>query len=421
MPSLVEKILQSKQLGQDETGVLELDVDYFVTPEVSIPLYVRQLAKDGIESLAAAPRTLVVIDHEVFTRNVMASERLNLVRDICQKYGFTLFDIGRSGISHQLMPELGYVMPGGLIVASDTHASTFGAFGCLAFPVGFEFATALVANCYWTERPEVLRVNLVGKLRPGIMSRDIATYLSAHFADSLIDRVVEFGGEGWFNLTIDERMTLCNVLVEVRALTAIGPADERALEYLAPRVSGRTLEPITADADATYAQTVTVDLDDIPLLIVLPGNLSNVVPLDEALDVPISQAFIGSCASGRMEDFEIAGRLLRGKKIPSGVRLIITPSSPEIERLLISTGLYGDFTAAGAMVTPPTCGACYGSIAALGSKDVCIATATRNDSGRMGSRDAKIYLANAAVVAASAVAGRIARPASVAASNGERP
>ena len=324
-----------------------------------------------------------------------------------------VYDIGRHGLSHQIPAEHGYVLPGTVYAAADTQGPTLGAFNCFAVATLDAIPYIMATGDMWLRAPECIRIVLNGELPPGVLGKDIYFRLMQDLAGVAEGRVLEFDGPGVNTIPLDVRMAVANGAPHMGALTMVFPHDAVLQAYLKGRVR-QGYEPVQADPDADYVETREYDLGSFQPLVSGPDDPSRIQPLDAVGSVGIAAAYIGSCSSGRMHDLRLAADVLRGRKVHPGVRLVVTPISSEVMAQATEEGLIATFVGAGATVTTPGCGACfYGnqSPLLLDDGEVCITGSVENWPGRMGSSTAKIYLANAAVVAASAVAGRISAPA----------
>lgn len=411
--TITEKII-SRTAGKDkinEGEVLWVSPDLVTCPEVAASQYFKQLKNLGVKHIWDPEKFILVIDHYPITHSPVRADFNREIREFVKEFGVRhFFDIGREGISHQFPVERRMVQPGMLVFGGDTHCTTLGGIGALSIPVNAEMPIILALGKIWIKVPNSIQVNLFGKRGFGVMSRDIAQYVIGHIGEERGDyRVIEYCGEAVERMDIDERMTLCNVVIEIGAKTGIiSPSQEvinfyRGIELL-------TLRPLESDTDAAYEQKYSFNVGEIEPQVALPPTPNNVVPVSIINNIPINQAFIGSCASGRMEDLRMAAKILRGRKIHPSVRMIITPGSREVQMKAIQEGLVEVFLSAYAVFSTPSCGGCTGVQAYLSDKEACISTGTRNEPGRMGSFTAQIYLASAATVAASAIAGEIIDP-----------
>lgn len=323
-----------------------------------------------------------------------------------------VFAYGRQGISHQVPGEEGFVLPGTVYAVFDTQGATLGALNCFAFTSLLTTPSVLALGTALVVVPEAVDVELVGKLPEGLTSKDLTFHLHARYGEELLGRVLEFRGPGVANLSVDQRLGIANASNNLGALTMIFPGDEILAAYLEPRVRA-PYEFVTPDPDAIYAAHLTIDLGDVQPLVSGPDAIEKICALEDVIGLPVDAAYIGSCSAGRLDDLMLAAAVLDGRTIDPSVRFVVTPISSEVMREANDRGLIATFIAAGAMVTPPGCGACYignQSPLLLEDGERCIASSVSNDPGRMGSKSAQIYLSNPAVVAASAIEGKIADP-----------
>jgi 3-isopropylmalate/(R)-2-methylmalate dehydratase large subunit len=372
----------------------------------------RTLEEFGVTRLFDAERVLLSTDHEPVPVSPMATERQKRVRDYAARFGVMRhYDAGRGGLGHIFPVEDGTVVPGMFVFAYDTHVTNYGAIGALGIAVLTEVAEVLACGSVWLAVPPTLRVDLTEKLPFGVFPRDAAQYLiGAHEPAVFEDAVVEYGGPGLPTLGIDARHTLCNTPLELGAVSALCEPDAVCMDYVRLRAR-RPIHAALPDADARYRARVTLDLSTLEPQVAMPPRPDNVVGVSRVAGTPIHHAYIGSCASGLLDDLRITARLLRGRRIDPGVRLFITAATQQIMADAASEGLIETFIRAGAMVTAAGCGPCAaGRIGGVTSGETSIGTGTRNDHGRLGAHDASLHLASPATVAASAIAGRIVDP-----------
>lgn len=371
----------------------------------------RQLLQVGVERPWDPSRVLVCFDHDTIPQTVATANRAKNIRDIVKRWGVShFFDVGR-GQGHVFPMEIGLVKPGMLVLAYDIHVTNYGALGCLGLSLVFEFPAVLATGSHWFRVPETIRIELEGKFPPGVTIRDAAALIIREIGPDEADyRMFEYGGPAIGDLSVDARVKLCNLPIEVGAKSAIVPFDARAAAWMEERGLGAH-EPLASDPDAEYAAVYRFDLSRLEPMVALPPRPEQVVPLRETLGIPVHAAYLGSCAADQYEDMADAAAILKGRRVAPGVRMIVTPGSREIADRCIREGLMRIFVEAGALVGPPGCGPCaIGKGGPLADGETCIATVTRNDVGRMGSRKAEIYLSSAATVAASAVTGKITDP-----------
>ena len=383
--------------------------DLVTTPEVSFPAYMRTINAAGVTRLANPERVVIAIDHEVPPQTLKGAERNKLVRTLAAELGVGHFYEGE-GITHPLIVEKGLVKPGMMVLAADTHTTALGGMGALGIPFGFELTMVLATGKIWLKVPETIRIEVTGTLPDGVTGRDVILNATRVIGPQRADyRVFEFAGEGLEPLSIATRMTICNLAIDAGVKSAVMVPSENCFALL--REKGITdYTPVYSDPDATFAETVHIDLGALTPHVAVPPNPTEVRTVAEVPNTAISHAYIGSCASGNLEDLRIAARILKGRKVDPGVNLLIIPATQTMYREAMREGLLEQLLEAGAQLSSPTCGPCFGGLAQLGPGDVRISTSTRNDPGRMGSIEAQIYLASAATVAASAIAGRIADP-----------
>ena len=411
--TLAQKII-ARAAGRERVEVGEIvfaSPDLVVTIDRQFPRVVLDLEKIGITSLFDPDRHVVVIDHEVPVTSIATATRYDSIRKMVRRLGIKKFyDIGNHGISHQLMLDKGQVKPGQLIVSDDTHCPTLGAVGAFGVAGLSEMPYVFVKGKIWLKVPHTIKVVIDGKLSPGTMARDVAQYVISQIgADRADYRVLEFHGSTVGYLSLEQRMTLCNVATEIGVKTALINPDAVTDAYV-ERHGMLPQKWLSSDHDADYEHVLKFDAEQLGPMVAVPPNPDDVVPIAQVQGVRIDQAYVGSCAGGRMEDLRAAADILRGRRIHPGVRCIIVPSSQDLYLAALREGLFDIFVEAGAIVSVPTCAFCFGASGPLADGETCIGTSTRNDTGRMGNPNASIYIASAATVAASAVTGRITDP-----------
>jgi 3-isopropylmalate/(R)-2-methylmalate dehydratase large subunit len=358
---------------------------------------------------------VVILDHQVPAESVKAAELHKMMRQFAKQQGIRIYDVGKGGICHQVMPEKGHVLPGAVIVGADSHTCTYGAFGAFATGIGSTEAAAVFATGkIWLKVPSAIKINVDGKFRKYTTPKDLILHVIGKLgAGGAIYKSAEFAGPTIREMSIAGRMTLCNMAVEMGAKNGIVEPDEKTRQFL----KGRTAKPLMpfeslkSDADASYEKIVNIDVTDLGSQVACPSQVDNVKPASELSNVPLDQAFIGSCTNGRIEDLRVAAEILKGRQVKDGVRTLVIPASQEVYRQALNEGLIEIFTDAGTLVCGSTCGPCLGGhIGLLAPGEVCVSTSNRNFIGRMGSTEANVYLASPATVAASAVTGRITDP-----------
>jgi 3-isopropylmalate/(R)-2-methylmalate dehydratase large subunit len=369
----------------------------------------KQMKEDfGITRLAEPDRYAIFIDHMVPVATAKEEELHIQTRDWCREHDVALYE--RRGIGHQVAAELGYASPGAFVVHFDGHISQLGAFGTLAIGLRRNILEAFVRDHVSMKVPETTRINLVGTLRRGVMARDVFHHIVRVLGPSSCRfQVMEIGGPGVAGISIEGRQTICGLAMFTGAVTAVINPDATSLAYTDPRARLQ-LPPVASDPDATYAAVHEIDVSDLEPIIVIPPNPANTRNLSDHLGLPLNAGYLGSCASGRLEDLRIAAQILKGRRVKDGFSLHVIPTSQEIMARAADEGLISTLVEAGAFTSSPSCDYCFGRIAVLSPGQRAVSTGTLNVSGRMGSPDSEIYLCNAAVVAASALEGRIADP-----------
>ena len=370
--------------------------------------------KDGLPRVWDRDRVFVLLDHHQPTLSQKQADENALIRREVERLGIRCFRDSEPGIAHQMMADYGLMRPGELVVGNDSHTISYGALNCGG--IGITRADMLYTLLFgelWFQVPQSIRVVLNGRQPAYPVAKDIILYLAGRYGDDFAGSMsIEYTGSLVPQLTIDSRMCLAAHGVEVGAKLALFPCDERTRAFLEPRTQ-QPWEPLAADPDAHYEREIVLDVDTMPFVVAKPHQFGNVGPVDEVAGRPIQQAIIGSCANGRFEDIEIAARLLKGRKVASGVRFILSPASQQVYLQCVKAGLVETLLEAGAQVVTPGCGVCQPKVGFLSDGEACITSTTRNFKGRKGSMKAEIYLAGPLTVAAAALAGRIVDPAEV--------
>jgi len=369
----------------------------------------KQMREDfGIQKLKQPERFALFIDHMVPVATPKEEELHIETREWGAKQGVEVHE--RKGIGHQVSAELGYGTPGAFAVHFDGHISQLGALGTLGIGLRRNLLEAFVNETVSLRVPATVRVNIHGTLQPGVMARDVFHHLVRVLGpSSCAFKVLELGGPVIEAMSIEGRQTMCGQAMFIGATTAIVNPDEKAIEYARGRAR-IALDPVCSDADAVYERVVDVDISALEPIVVVPPSPANTRDLKEVIGLPVQSGYLGSCASGRMEDLRIAATVLKGRHVAPGFSLHVIPTSQALMAQAASEGLIQIFVEAGAFVSSPSCDYCYGRIATMTKGQRAVSTGTLNVPGRMGSPDSEIYLCNAATVAASAVEGRIADP-----------
>jgi 3-isopropylmalate/(R)-2-methylmalate dehydratase large subunit len=373
----------------------------------------KDLDEIGIDRLWDPSKVVFVTDHEVIYTTPRAALRGLRIREAAKAWKVEQFyDVGQGGHGHIFPIENGLVGPGMFIFANDMHCTNFGAVGAIALRAGSEIMSVVATGTLWIKVPSTIRITLKGKLRPGVYGRDVGYKMARMLSEQAFGvdptfRVIELAGDlDQFDLAT--RIALCNSPTEIGVAHVFIPPNE-AIVAESSRAGGRKFKPVYSDADATYEAEGVIDLSELEPQVALPGGPERSVDLATVLGKPINHAFIGSCGSGMYEDLVIAADILRGKRIAGSTRLVIVPGTVETARRIGANGMQSVFQDAGAIILPPGCGPCAGgNLGSLSAGEVSISTAATNGPGRMGAREAEIFLGSPATVAASAVAGCIA-------------
>lgn len=413
--TFAEKIFEIKSGKRVEPGqIVEADVDYVMANDVTAPPAFEAFEKLGAEPMRE--KIVLIPDHYVPNKDVASAVQAKSMRDFAAKWKLkNYFEVGEGGVCHQLMMEYGYVAPGRLIVGADSHTCTYGALGAFSTGIGStEAATVFARGKLWFKVPRTDRFVFTGRTRKHVFGKDLILRIIGDIGvDGALYKSMEVAGPAIESLGVSDRMTIANMSIEAGAKNLYIAPDKKVEAYIAGRVVGK-YKAVFPDKDAGYDSVTEYDASEIPPLVAQPYLPSNVKPAAE-VNVRIDQAYLGSCTNGRIEDMRAAARIIKGKKVAKGVRMIVVPASKEIFEQAIDEGLVRIFTKANAFVSGPTCGACLGGyMGVLAPGEVAVSSTNRNFVGRMGAKDSKVYLANPAVVAASAIAGRIVDPSEVA-------
>ncbi len=416
--TITEKILAHHAgLQRVEPGeLITAKVDLALANDVTAPLAIEAFKNMGAEKVFDPERVALLPDHFTPARDIAAAENCALVRRFAQEQGIVhYYEVGRVGIEHVLVPDLGLVLPGDLVVGADSHTCTYGALGAFATGVGStDLAMAMALGEIWLRVPRTMKFVYRGRLRPWVGGKDLILYtIGVIGVDGALYRAMEFHGPVVENLSMDGRFTMANMAIEAGAKNGIFHVDEVTREWLKSRAHREYIE-FKSDPDAEYEKVYDFDVSDLEPQVALPHLPSNVRPVSEVRDVEVDQVVIGSCTNGRLEDMEVAYRILRGRRVHPRVRLLVFPGTQEIIREMASRGWLEALVEAGAVISPPTCGPCLGGhMGVLAAGERAISTTNRNFVGRMGHRDSEVYLSGPAVAAASAVLGRVAHPEEV--------
>jgi 3-isopropylmalate/(R)-2-methylmalate dehydratase large subunit len=413
--NISEKIL-AKASGRDEVfpgEVVEAEIDVVMIHDLTGPLTVKSFKKIGVKKVWDNKRITVVFDHLVPANSLKSAELHKIMRKFVEEQKIqNFYDVGQGGICHQIMPEKGHVRPGELIVGTDSHTCTYGAFGAFATGIGAtDMAAVFATGGLWFRVPETIKINVDGEFERFVSPKDLILNIIGRVkAEGAIYKSIEFAGSAIEEMSVDGRMTLCNMAVEMGAKAGVIEPDEKTVNYVKTRTK-RRFKALKSDPNAKYEKILNIEVTSIVPQVSCPYSVDNVVTASKLRDIKIDQAFLGSCTNGRMEDLRLAAAILEEKKVRKRVRMIVIPASQEIYLQALEEGLIKNFVAAGALVCNPTCGPCLGvHLGILAPGEVCISSSNRNFVGRMGSPESRVYLASPATVAASAITGKITDP-----------
>ena len=413
--TLAEKILAA-HCGRDRAEPGELinaRVDIVLANDITAPLAIQEFGRIGVERVFDPKRVVFVPDHFVPNKDIKAAEQAKLLREFAHAQGLVYFEVGEMGIEHILLPELGLVVPGDVVVGADSHTCTYGALGAFATGMGStDIASAMATGEIWMKVPHSIKFVYHGTLGPWVTGKDLILYIIGQIGvDGALYASMEFKGEAIEALTMDGRFTMANMAIEAGAKAGLFAVDEKTLTYVRGRAR-RDYQAYAADPDAEYSQVYEWDVSSLEPQVSFPHLPSNTRPLSQVGNVRIDQAVIGSCTNGRLGDLRQAAEVLRGRRVHPNVRCIILPGTQDVYLQAIAEGLIQDFVRAGCAVSTPTCGPCLGGhMGVLAAGERAISTTNRNFVGRMGHPKSEVYLSNPAVAAASAVLGRIGGPA----------
>jgi 3-isopropylmalate/(R)-2-methylmalate dehydratase large subunit len=409
-----EKILANASGQKEATAgeIVKAKVDVAMMPDLTTILAVNAMKAMGKEKVWNHEKVVIVLDHVAPASTLMAATIHRDIRQFAREQKLKyLYDV-ESGVCHQVLPENGHVKPGMVVIGADSHTCTHGAFGAFATGVGStDMGAVLATGKTWLKVPETIKVNVEGKLSGWVAPKDVILKAAGIIgADGATYNALEFTGCTVTDMSVSGRMTMCNMAIELGGKTGIVEPDEKTYNYLNQRTDG-LYNPVKADTDAVYKQVVEIDADSLESQIACPHKVDNVKPLSELSGKAINQAFIGSCTNGRFEDLKVAAEILKGRKVHSDVRLLVVPASKGVYREALDSGVISTLLESGAIISNPSCGACFGGhIGLLAPGEVGITTSNRNFKGRQGSPEAFVYLSSPAVAAASAVAGVMTDP-----------
>jgi len=415
--TITEKIF-SEHVGKTVHAgeIVRSPIDMVIGNDITTPISIKAFEDSGAKSLANPDGFSIVLDHFIPAKDIASANQARISRDFAKKHNLkNFFDEKDMGIEHALLPEKGLVVPGDVIIGADSHTCTHGALGAFSTGMGStDLAFAMITGGNWFKVPESIKVVLSGKPGKYTTGKDIILEIIRMIGvDGALYKTLEFTGSTIEHLTMDDRFSMCNMAIEAGAKSGIVAYDDITKEFLADKDLAREPRIHYSDEDAVYSEVLEIDVANLDPVIAYPFLPSNGHSVVQAVadKIKVDQAFIGSCTNGRLADLKVAAEILKGQKVHPDVRLIVTPGTQKILREANHLGYIDIIVDAGGVVSNPTCGACLGGyMGILGDNEVAISTTNRNFVGRMGSRSSKVYLANSAVAAISAITGYITDP-----------
>ncbi len=401
--------LSSVSAGQ----LIEADLDLVLGNDITSPVAIHEIEKMKVDGVFHKDKIALVMDHFAPNKDIKSAQHCKCVREFaCKNEISNYFDVGEMGIEHALLPEKGLTVAGDVIIGADSHTCTYGALGAFSTGVGStDMAAGMATGKAWFKVPSAIKFNITGKPAKWISGKDVILHIIGMIGvDGALYKSMEFVGDGIRYLTMDDRFTIANMAIEAGGKNGIFPVDDLTRAYMKEH-SKRPFVEYEADADAEYDEEYTIDLSTLKLTVAFPHLPENTKTIDEVGNVKIDQVVIGSCTNGRMDDLRIAAKILEGKKVAKGLRVIVIPATQQIYLDAMEEGLIRTFIEAGAVVSTPTCGPCLGGyMGVLAEGERCVSTTNRNFVGRMGHVESEVYLASPAVAAASAITGKISGP-----------
>ena len=420
--TITEKILlKHTNLKEIHPGqFLSAKVDLCLGNDITAPFAIEEFEKSGAKKVFDRKKVVLVPDHFAPAKDMKSANQCKILATFAKKYGIkNYFEIGKMGVEHALLPEMGLVLPGDLVIGADSHTCTYGALGAFSTGVGStDLAAAMATGECWLKVPESIKFIFFGKLNKWVGGKDLILHLIGDIGvDGALYKAMELSGETIDDLPMDDRLSMCNMAIEAGGKNGIIAPDKITLRYvksIKKKARSGAGKIYSSDKDAKYASTKEYDVSKIEPLVACPSLPSNVKPVKNLKDVSIDQVVIGSCTNGRISDLRVAAKVLKGKKANSRVRLIVIPATQKVYLDAVKEGLAKIFVEAGGVFSTPTCGPCLGGhMGILADGEKAISTTNRNFVGRMGHPGSGVYLSNPAVAAASAVKGRIAHPEEV--------
>jgi 3-isopropylmalate/(R)-2-methylmalate dehydratase large subunit len=416
--TLAEKILAAHS-GLDRVSpgeFINVRVDLVLSNDITAPLAIKEFERLGVDKVFDSKKIIMIPDHFCPNKDILSAEQAKMMREFARRYDLLYYEVGRMGIEHVLLPEQGIVLPGEVVIGADSHTCTYGALSAFATGMGStDIAVAMATGEIWMKVPPTIKFVYSGKLKNWVGGKDLILYTIGDIGvDGALYSSMEFTGEAIDALPMDGRFTMSNMAIEAGGKAGIFRVDGKTKQYVKSRAN-RTYKVYEPDDSAQYERVIEYDVTKIEPQIAMPHLPSNVKPVSQVVDIKIDQAVIGSCTNGRLDDLRLAAKILKGRQVSAEVRCIIIPGSQQVYLDAMHEGLIEIFIKSGAVVSTPTCGPCLGGyMGVLAAGERCVSTTNRNFIGRMGSPKSEVYLANPAVAAASAIAGKIAGPEEIA-------
>ena len=413
MPTMSEKIL-ARASGKDEVeagDIVIANIDVAMAHDLTGPLSVESFEKIGAQKVWDSTKIVIPFDHQVPADSIDSANNHIKMRKFVKEQNIKNFYDVHAGVCHQILPELGHVVPGEVIVGADSHTCTHGALGAFSTGIGStDMAMVFAEGNLWFKVPETNRFNVTGELKSNVYAKDVILHIIGQVGvDGSTYKACEFAGETVSAMSISERMVMCNMAIEMGGKTGLVEPDKKTIQYVESH-SKKPYKVFKTDLNSPSLNIIDIDVSDLEPQVACPHNVDNVKAVSE-VDVEIDQVFLGSCTNGRLGDLRDAAEILKGNKIARGVRMLVIPASKEIYAKALDEGLIKIFVDAGALVSAPCCGPCLGGhTGIIGPSEVSLSTSNRNFKGRQGSPEGEVYLSSAAVAAASAIEGRIVVP-----------
>jgi 3-isopropylmalate/(R)-2-methylmalate dehydratase large subunit len=417
-----EKIFAAHLVDEPFPGTKVLRLDVVLCHEITTPIAIDDLVRRGKDRVFDPARIKAVVDHVTPSKDTKTATQAKILRDWARRHGIAdFYDIGRNGVCHALFPELGFIRPGATVIMGDSHTCTHGAFGAFAAGIGTtDLEVGILKGVCAFREPKTIRINVNGALPTGVFAKDVILHIIGLLGvNGATDRVLEFHGDTIAAMSMESRMTLCNMAIEAGGTSGICMPDATTVDFLWPFIGDEfaTREAAlaaycrwTADDDAAYDRVIDIDVTTLQPVVTVGYKPDQVCAVSELPETPVDQVYLGSCTNGRLEDLRIAARVMKGHTLAPTVRGILSPATPKVYQDALHEGLIDTFMAAGFCITNPTCGACLGmSNGVLAEGEVCASTTNRNFMGRMG-RGGMVHLMSPATAAATAIEGRIADP-----------